>query len=140
MYPRSAKASGTASSPASSAAASRREPGRPEHREVAERADPGDDGGRLSLVPHGGVVEGAVRLDVADRDSGGAGARLQRADLVQHLVGEFPGVDVDEAAPEAGQVAVGDLGAHRDAAPRGGLADAAHGGGVAGVEPAGDIG
>ena len=43
-------------------------------------------------------------------------------------------------AAEAGEVAVADLGADRDAALGGGGADPAHRGRVAGVEAAGDVG
>ena len=63
----------------------------------------------------------------------------QRAELVEHVGVQLGGRHVDPAAAEAGQVAVADLGADRDAAVGGSCADAAHGRRVAGVESARDV-
>ena len=70
-----------------------------------------DHGGRLDRVAGDPVVEGAVRLHVADPAAGGLGEGLEGAELVEHVGGELVGRHVDLAPPEADQVGVGDLGA-----------------------------
>jgi hypothetical protein len=80
-----------------------------------------------------------VRLDVGDARARGPGDAVERGQLVQHVVGELCGVDVDEPAAEAGQVAVGDLRADRHPRGRRAGADPPHRGRVPGVEAAGDV-
>ncbi len=103
-------------------------------------ADRGDQRRRLRLVPGGGVVERAVRLEVADPGAVRPAERVERAELVEHLVAQFREVVRDVPPAEAGEVPVAHLGADGDLPLRGGGADPAHGGRVAGVEAAGDVG
>ena len=88
---------------------------------------------------HHGVVERAVRLEVADAGAARAGERVERPDLVDDVGHELRRGHVDEPAAEAGEVAVADLGAHGDAARRGGPAHGQEHRRVAGVEAAGDV-
>ena len=88
----------------------------------------------------GGVVERAVRLDVADPGALGPGDAVQRGQLVQDVGGELGRLDVDEPAAEAGEVAVGDLRPDGHARGSGAGAHAAHGRRVAGVEAARHVG
>ena len=81
---------------------------------------------RLRLVVDDGVVERAVRLDVGDPAAGGSGDPVERGQLVEHVVGQLGRFDVDEPAAEAGQVAVGHLGADGDPARGGPRAHPAH--------------
>ncbi len=81
-----------------------------------------------------------MRLHVPDTVAGRSGEGVERADLVQDVVGEVVGGVVDAAAAEAGQVAVADLGSDADVPGHRRLADPAHDGRVAGVEAAGDVG
>jgi hypothetical protein len=87
-----------------------------------------------------GVVEGTVRLDVGDAGPRRAGDAVERGELVEDVVGQVGGVDVDEPAAEPGQVPVADLRADRHA-PLGGpghrRADHHR---VPGVEAAGHVG
>jgi hypothetical protein len=91
---------------------------------------------RLPLVARDAVVERPVRLDVRDARARGARDRPQGAELVEHLVGQPPGLHVDRVAPEPREVAVARVRAHRHPPRRGALARAAHRAGVAGVEAA----
>ena len=80
-----------------------------------------------------------MRLDVGDLAAFCGGQRLQRADLVDDVVREFDRVDVQEAAAEAGEVAVADVGADHDAGGNRLAAGPADDAGIAGVETAGHV-
>ena len=98
-----------------------------------------DDGLRLGGVRDDRVVEAAVRLHVLDRAALDGGQRLQRTDLVDDVVRQLDRIDIQEAAAEAGKVAVAHVGADHDAGGNrlaAGLADNA---GVARVESAGHV-
>ena len=102
--------------------------------------DRGDHVARLPLVMGDGVVERAVRLDVAHRGARRGGQPLERADLVDHVGHQVGAGHVHVAAAEAGQVAVGHVRADHHATlgrAAQGLQDA---GGVAGMEAAGHVG
>ena len=64
------------------------EQGRPREAEDGQgrvvRGDRPDDGAGLPLVVEAGVVERAVRLDVADPAADRTGQPVQRTDLVDH--------------------------------------------------------
>ena len=88
VYPRSTKNSGTARSPAASAAASNREPGRPSTGNVASYARTASDHrSGLLLVVDRRVVQRAVRLHVPHARARHPAEALERADLVEHVVG-----------------------------------------------------
>jgi hypothetical protein len=103
------------------------------------RADGVDHGGGLALVRDHGVVERAVRLDVGDTRARDTGEGVERAELVEHRVGELARLHVEEAPAEAREVGVADLRAHRHAAGRRGRAGATQRRRVAGVEAARDV-
>ena len=81
-----------------------------------------------------------MRLDVAHPGTGRPRETVERhRDLVDHLGGELVGVDVDEAPPEAREVAVADLGPDGNATLGGHPAGGQDDGGVTRVEAAGDV-
>jgi hypothetical protein len=127
-------------------------PGGPGPLQPGGPRQPQDDQSRVEQ-PHGldqGVglrhvgdrrrVEGAVRLDVGHPGPGDPGETGQRPQLVEHVVGELGGLDVDEPPAEAGQVPVGDLGSDGHPSLGGPPADPAQRRGVTGVETAGHVG
>ena len=117
-----------------------RRAGQAEHRQLrGVVADGRDDRGRLRLVVHDRVVQRAVRLDVAHRRPGHPAHPVQRADLVDDVVGELVRRDVDEPPAEPGEVAVPDLGPDHHPRLGGERAGAAQRRRVAGVEPARDV-
>jgi hypothetical protein len=89
---------------------------------------------------HDRVVERAVGLDVEDAVAGRAGQPVQGAELVDQVRHQVGAVVVDEAAAEAGQVAVAHLGADDDPLGHRALAGGQQGPRVAGVEAAGHVG
>ena len=114
--------------------------GQSQQRQVRIHGEDGvDDGLRLRGMPGDGVVQRAVRLHVAHPRAGGRGQRLHGTDLVDHIVGQFSGLHVNETPAETGQVAVPGVRAHAHPAGGRGRAGAADGAGVAGVEPAGHV-
>ena len=115
-------------------------PGQTEQRQpVVEGHDRLDHRARLVLVVDDRVVEGAVGLHVRHRATDRAGQRVQRPDLVDHGGSKIIGRDVQEAAAEADQVRIADLGPDHDTALDRGPAGAAQGGRIAGVETAGHV-
>ncbi len=113
----------------------------PEHRErrvvVEQRLH---HGGRLLLVVHDRVVESAVRLDVADAGPGDARERIEGTDLIDHVLGQRLRLDVDEPAPEAGQVAITHLRTDGHVGGDGAVTDPTHDRGVTGMEATGHVG
>jgi len=81
-----------------------------------------------------------VRFDVAHRGADRVGHPIQAGDLVGHLIAQLLGIDVQVPPPEAGQVAVAHVRAHPNTPLGGQRADPAHGAGIAGMEPAGNVG
>jgi hypothetical protein len=89
--------------------------GQAEHRQRrVVGADGLHDGRGLLLVVHDGVVQRAVRLDVAHAGAGHPAHAVQRSDLVDDVVGQLLGGDVEEPAAEPGQIAIADLRPDRD--------------------------
>ena len=78
-------------------------------------------------------------LDVAQPRPRGVGQRLQCADLVDDVSGEFVRVDLDTAPAEARQIEVTDLRTDPDSPPHGGGAGTGQADGIAGVETAGQV-
>lgn len=78
-----------------------------------ERAVIGDHGGDhrrgLLLVVHDPVVERAMRLEVAHPVPGHPAEAVQRAELVQHLIGQLSRGHIHRSAAEPGEIAVGHL-------------------------------
>ncbi len=134
-YARSAKPSPTAQQSGVVRGAQQRGRGKPENRE-SDRVfgHRGDDRLRLCGIPDGTVVERTVRLHIGDPGAGHARDAVERRDLVDHLVAQLVGVVLDSAPTEAGQIAVGDLRADRDAVGGRRDADATHRDRIAGVE------
>jgi hypothetical protein len=93
----------------------------------------------LLLVVHDRVVQGAVRLDVAHPGPVHPAQGLQRPELVEHVVGQLSGADVEEAAAEPGEVAVAHLGPDHDPPGHREPAGVPQRGGVPGVEAAGHV-
>ena len=77
-----------------------------------------------------------MRLDVPHLCPRDPGETLERAQLVDHLLGQRFGFDVDEPPSETRKVAVADLGAQHDTPFGGPLADPSHGRGVTGMKAA----
>src|SRR5690606_2375381 len=93
----------------------------------------------LLFVVDDRVVERAVRFDVAHFSPADLGESSEGTDLVDHVVGELDGSDVDEPPPEPGQVPVAHLGADRDIALGRLLAGPPDDRRVSSVESAGDV-
>ena len=85
------------------------------------------------------VVQRAVRLDVRDGRAGSSSTAIERAELIDHRIGQLVGLHVDESATEPGEVGVADVGPDRDVVLDCHLAGAADDRRVARVEPAGDV-
>ena len=84
------------------------------------------------------IVEGSVRLQVADLGPGISGHALERADLVGDHVFQVAWVHVDAPAPEAPEIVERRMGADADAPLFRPRHHVVHGVGVARMEAAGD--
>ena len=98
-----------------------------------------DDRIGIDAIDGGPVVERAVRLDVADDPVLKAGLDAQRRDLLNDLLAQRLGIDLEVAPAESLAVEVRDVCADALVPQHGLGADGAHRGGVAGVEAAGDV-
>ena len=111
-------------------------PGEAQHRQAPR---PGEHRLRLLRVVGHPVVQRPVRLQVAHRRALLTGDRVEGRDLFGDLVAQHVVRHVERDPPEPCTVAVGDLGSDHDSACRRSCAHGPHGGGRAGVEPAGDV-
>jgi hypothetical protein len=105
--------------------------------EAGQRVD--DRAGQV-LVDHHPVVQGTVRLDVGHPAACGAGESVERPDLVQDVVCDVGGADVEVPAAESVAVGKRDVRAQGHTAFSGDLDRAAHDLRVTRVEPACDVG
>jgi hypothetical protein len=94
----------------------------------------------LHRIVGGGVVQRAMRFEVAHAGAGSAGEPVERPELVEHVRAQVLLTDVHAPAAEAGEIPVRDLGPDGHAALGGAGADPRHGRRVTGVEPARDVG
>src|SRR4029453_6658980 len=99
-----------------------------------------DDGLCLRGVLDDRVVETAVGLHVLDARTRRGSQRLQGADLVNDVVGQLHGINIQEATAESCKIPVADVGANHDAGLSRLLAGAANNAGVASVESARNVG
>lgn len=113
---------------------------RDQHQFGVDRADGCDHVARLAFVAGDGVVQRAMRLDVAHRRADRRRHAGQRADLIDDVGNQVFARHVHVAAAEALQVGIRDMRAHRDTARRGGLQRPQDASGIAGVEAAGHVG
>src|SRR5699024_7863644 len=107
---------------------------------VVDGSDGGDDDLRLRLIADDRIVETAVGLDVGDFAADARGQSDQRPDLVFDLGLQGRCRNVEGAPAEAFVVVVSRVGADDDTALDGGIDGGVDALGVAGMEPAGDVG
>ncbi len=70
------------------------------------------DGLGLDFVVNDGVVQRAMRFYVTNSRAVSAGERIESANLIEHLIGEFVGCVVHETATETSGIAVANVGAY----------------------------
>ncbi|KAG0764662.1 hypothetical protein G6F22_018179 [Rhizopus arrhizus] len=101
--------------------------------------DGGDDVVALARVMRNGVVQRAMRLDVADLRARGRRQALERTDLIDDIRHQIGAGHVHVAPAETCQVRVGHVRAHRDAVGCSAFQRGQNTGGVARMETASHV-